>query len=513
VPARILIVSFTVVPAPDRHGVGLTNLLKALAPRYQVDVLTLKPHGGDLPYVERWMRTRMLRVPVGDLALLEQVDAFRRAVRRQLESEDYDVVHVRSAWGGHAVLDGVSPPMKVVYEVARSTLADPRAADDSLANALKVEENDLLARADLVLVPSETARKYMAGTDRAVALTPGVDIDRFDWEPSPPGMPADRVLYAGRISAGCGVRLLVEAAGRVKLARPIKLILAGPIDPGFRPLLDGAVKAAGLENDLELPGAIDHDDMPRMYAQATVCVAPSTADTAERPLAGFPTKLLEYMACRRAVVAPRRAAVQELVRDGEDGLLFAPGNVEQLEAAITLLLDDAPMREQLAESGYLRVREEHPASATRRRLIEAYTALLPESEWAAPGPAASPIDALPSHPDTTTAKRYINSIIIDGRAEGELSGEIVVAAAAEAAAAPALPADEQKIVVIEAIDYEEAGEPFETTRAMSEAPVQAIAETPIPAIAVEPPATDTSLADEAGDDQIIFPGPLRPPRA
>src|SRR5207253_9982232 len=100
---RTLVVSFSVCPAPDRHGVALLNLLKALAPRQTVDVLSVR--GGDLPYVERLHRARMLRVPVGTGPLAEQLEAFRRAVRRQLEGEEYDVVHLRTAWGASAALD------------------------------------------------------------------------------------------------------------------------------------------------------------------------------------------------------------------------------------------------------------------------------------------------------------------------------------------------------------------------------------------------------------------------
>ena len=69
------------------------------------------------------------------------------------------------------------------------------------------------------------------------------------------------------------------------------------------------------------------------------------------------------------------------------------------------LLDDAGLRERLAEAGYDRVRARHPASAARRRLLEAYARLLPPSEWAKPASAVSPIDALPSRPDTTTSRR------------------------------------------------------------------------------------------------------------
>jgi glycosyltransferase involved in cell wall biosynthesis len=464
VPSRLLIVSFSVCPAPDRHGVGLLNVLKALAGRYAVDVLTLRPTSGELPFNERFMKTRMLRVPVGHGALGEQVEAFRRAIKRQLEGEEYDVVHLRSAWGGRAVLNGVQPPCRVVYEIARSTEGEPRAADAQLAHALAEEEDECLRRADLVLVPTEHARMHLLRTDpregRVLLVPPGVDIDHFDWEPAPSGDAADSVVYAGRISAGRGVRLLLSALEILKRRRPVKLILAGPVDESFQPLLDEAIAQAGLAADIERLGAIDHDDIPRVLAQAVVCVAPASPDSTDRPLAGFPTKLLEYMACRRAVVAPRRSSVQEVIEDGTEGLLFTPGDAEDLARAIGRLLDEPGLRDAVAEAGYQRVRDDHPASSTRRRLLEAYARLLPASQWAPPGRAASPIDALPSHPDTTTSRHHLAQPAEN--AQGDRSGEIVIPPQ-PAVVIPVTPGE----VVIEAIDFASAGEPFDTAAAMA----------------------------------------------
>src|SRR5688572_25395200 len=182
-PSRLLIVSFSVCPAPDRHGVGLLNVVKALASRYSTDVLTLRPLQGELPFVERFMKTRMLRVPVGHGSLGEKVEAFSRAIRRQLEGEEYDVIHLRSAWGGRAVLAGQSG--RIVYEVARSTEGEPRAADAELAARLADEERRCLERADMVLVPTSRGRQHLLerGLDpqRAFVVPPGVDVDHFDW--------------------------------------------------------------------------------------------------------------------------------------------------------------------------------------------------------------------------------------------------------------------------------------------------------------------------------------------
>ena len=465
VPARLLIVSFSVCPAPDRHGVQLLNVLKALAGRYTVDVLTLRPSAGELPFVERFMKARMLRVPAGHGPLGEQVDAFRRAVKRQLEGEEYELVHVRSAWGGRAVVEGAESS-KIIYEVARSTEGEPRAADEQLAKALHDEEKQVLQRADLVLVPTETARQHLikGGREpgRVALLPPGVDIDHFDWEPPPTAEGAERVLYAGRISAGRGVRLLLQAIEKVKKTKPVRLVLAGHTDEAFRPILTDAIEAAGLTDDVEQLGAIEHDDMPRVIAQAAVCVAPASPDEQDRPLAGFPTKLLEYMACRRAVIAPRRPSVLEVINDGEDGLLFEPGSPDDLARVILKLLDERAFREIVAEAGYARVRDEQPASATRRRLLEAYARIAPASAWSAPGKGVQPVDGLPSDPATTTAKRPIATIVPDGRALDDRSGEIVIG---EVAPPPKV---EPKVVVIDAEDFSAAGEPRDTADAFAE---------------------------------------------
>src|SRR5215213_8942906 len=130
--ARVLVVSFSVVPGPDRHGVQVLHVLKAIANRFTVDVLTLRL--GDLAYVERFHKTRMLRVPVPDAPLGEQLESFRRAVRRQVEGAEYDVIHFRDGWSGLAVVERARRlGARTVFELARSTLGEPRPADARLA--------------------------------------------------------------------------------------------------------------------------------------------------------------------------------------------------------------------------------------------------------------------------------------------------------------------------------------------------------------------------------------------
>ena len=113
---------------------------------------------------------------------------------------------------------------------------------------------------------------------------------------------------------------------------------------------------------------------------------------------------------------------------------------------------------------------------------------MPSGAWAPPGRAGSTVDGLPSHPDTTTARRPLATI--DGRARGEKSGEIVIDRPARD------PEVKPGEVVIEAIDFAAAGEARDTATAMAAA-------APSNAVEVrERPSDDplVSIADSYGEE-------------
>jgi glycosyltransferase involved in cell wall biosynthesis len=68
-----------------------------------------------------------------------------------------------------------------------------------------------------------------------------------------------------------------------------------------------------------------------------------------------PMKLLEYMSMERAVIAPRQRNIQDIVEDGVTGLLFAPGNTAQLQAALRRLVQDPALRVRLGKAARRKV--------------------------------------------------------------------------------------------------------------------------------------------------------------
>jgi glycosyltransferase involved in cell wall biosynthesis len=372
---RVLLTGFCAVPGPRRAGVQLKQVVRALTPFHTVDLLVVRE--GEQAYVERQGSVRVLRVPRSDADLKAQIQAFQRALKRQLDGADYDVVHCRDSWSCLTVLEARSRlGYAVVYDLTRSPLGDGGLDPELEAQYGRDEEACILA-ADLVLAPTPGAVKALAkrGQPARVLLSPpGVDVDRFDWDEATASGPP-RVLYAGAIDPGRGVRVLIRAMAAIVREIDARLVLAGPIAPSFETALREGIRELGLTGKVDLLGAVDHDQLPMLISTSTVCVVPSAAELAHNPAVLFPTKILEYMACRRAVVAPRRDTVMMVVENGREALLFEPGDPIDLARKVLRLLGEPTLRERIAATAYERVRREFTASAARRALRKAYAVL------------------------------------------------------------------------------------------------------------------------------------------
>lgn len=369
---RVLLTGFCAVPGPRRVGVQLRHVIRALTPLHSVDLLVVRE--GEQAYVERQGSVRVLRVPTHESGLRAQIQAFQRALRRQLEGADYDVVHCRDSWSGLTVLEARARlGYAVVYDLTRSPLGETTFDAELDAQYARDEESCLLG-ADLVLAPTPAAVKALAHRgkpERVVLAPPGVDVDRFDWEELPRGGPP-RILYVGSIDPGRGVRVLIRAMAAIAREVDCRLTLAGSIAPKFDAALREGIRELGLHDKVEVLGPIDHDQLPALIATATVCIVPAAADLQPNPTAIYPTKLLEYMACRRPIVAPRRETVSQVVENNREALLFEPGDPLDLARKVLRLLDEPLLRDRIASHAYERVRRDYTASAARRAIRAAY---------------------------------------------------------------------------------------------------------------------------------------------
>jgi len=371
---RVLLTGFCAVPGPRRAGVQMRHVIRSLTPFHTVDLLVVRE--GEQAYVERQGSVRVLRVPTHEADLRSQIQSFQRALKRQLDGADYDVVHCRDSWSGIPVLEARSRlGYAVVYDMTRSPLGESTLDAELDAQYGRDEEACILA-SDIVLAPTATTVKALQGRgkpERVMLSPPGVDVDRFDWDEATKSGPP-KILYTGSIDPGRGVRVLIRAMAAIVREVDARLVIAGPvISPKFEQTLRDGIRELGLTDKIELLGPVDHDQLPALIATASVCVVPAASDLTPNPAVVYPTKMLEYMACRRAIVAPRRETVALVVDNGREALLFEPGDPIDLARKVLRLIGEPALRERIANAAYERVRRDFTASAARRALRSAYT--------------------------------------------------------------------------------------------------------------------------------------------
>jgi len=143
------------------------------------------------------------------------------------------------------------------------------------------------------------------------------------------------LLYVGRLGEEKNLKLIRGVLERIPEAR-LAIVGSGPAEPALREHFAGT--------DVQFMGLMQGEQLSRAYAAADVFVMPSESETL-----GF--VVLEAMASQVPPVGARAGGIPNLVRDGETGYLFTPGDVEEFTAKVRALLGDNRLRQQMGEAG------------------------------------------------------------------------------------------------------------------------------------------------------------------
>lgn len=162
------------------------------------------------------------------------------------------------------------------------------------------------------------------------------------------GLEPDRpvILYAAKFQAYKRPGDLVEAFSRMtdlaETRRPY-LVMVG--DGAERAALEAQVARLGIGDQVRFPGFQNQSALPRFYDLCDIFVLPSHRES-------WGLVINEAMAVGRAIVASSNmGCVEDLVRHGENGLLFPPGDIAALATALgRLTADPALCRKMGAES-------------------------------------------------------------------------------------------------------------------------------------------------------------------
>ena len=221
-----------------------------------------------------------------------------------------------------------------------------------------------IRRSQRVIAISGSARDdihhYYRVPRERIALTP-LAADR-SFAPQPPaviaalrarlGLPARYVLFLGANKPHKNGERLVRAWRRVveeggEATADATLLMAGHYDPRY-PEAKQLVAEYGLEARVRFMPNVAEADLPALYAGAEIFCFPSYYE-------GFGLPPLEAMACGAPVVCAFASSLPEVV--GEAALTVDPHSSLEIAAALTRLLRNEGLRNQMRERGLRRARQ------------------------------------------------------------------------------------------------------------------------------------------------------------
>jgi glycosyltransferase involved in cell wall biosynthesis len=279
---------------------------------------------------------------------------FSRRLSRAARALDLDIFHAQ-----HPFLLGVTArrlarsqgcPLVFTYHTRYEKYAHYVPLPEPLVASLAVRLASRFAgSADLVIAPSARIAESLAdlGVRAPIAVVPtGVPLDLF--RPGDRGEARQRLgldldaplcLYVGRLDREKSVERVIDAFGSIALVVPgARLLLVG--QGSHEAALRRLAGASPARSAIRFAGSIAREELPPYYQAADLFLFASETETQGLVLA-------EAHACGLPAVAVRASGVDEVVRDGETGLLTKAEVEELADAAIGLLLD-APRRSAMA---------------------------------------------------------------------------------------------------------------------------------------------------------------------
>lgn len=230
--------------------------------------------------------------------------------------------------------------------------------------------SEKIAAADFIVCISSFARSQMmlqspyAHWQKFVVAPLGIDPEVFTPRPQKPAPEPFEILCVGRLTPAKGQHLLIDALNELsRQGRSVRLRLVGA-GPDELALREHAAHIAYPER-IVFSGAVDQDRIRDYYAAADIFCLPSFAE-------GVPVVLMEAMAMEIPCVSSRITGIPELIRDGIDGMLVAPSDVDSLVAALARLLDDEDFRARIGKAGRARVLEYYDLRENVRQLADVF---------------------------------------------------------------------------------------------------------------------------------------------
>lgn len=240
----------------------------------------------------------------------------------------------------------------------------------------------------LMLSVHHAGKTWMRMVDRYIALTEfsrsrfvkaGFPPDRIvlkpnfvDPDPGKRNGVGSYALFIGRVSQEKGAETLLRAWRQLPPNYDLRIIGDGPA----RVQLESVAAAEGRSN-IRFMGRMSHDRVIESIKDARFVIFPSELYET------FGLGIIEAFACGVPVLASQLGSMQEIVEDGYSGLLFRPGDADDLARVVANAWERPEYMRRLGEHARQEYEAKYTSAANYRRLIEIYQQVIAERSLAA----------------------------------------------------------------------------------------------------------------------------------
>jgi glycosyltransferase involved in cell wall biosynthesis/2-polyprenyl-3-methyl-5-hydroxy-6-metoxy-1,4-benzoquinol methylase len=318
-----------------------------------------------------------------DLPFVVYSEVFARRCHSILAARPPDFVYQRYSvlnYSGARVADRLGCPLVLEYNgpevwVARNWAT--RLTFEGLADRI---EGANLKRADLIVVVSRALQEELVprGVPPERILVNPNAVDPARYHPAIDGEPIRRRLgleeklvigFIGTFGPWHGAEVLAQAVRPVTALLPqahFLFIGAG----GGLPKVQSIISEAGVAGHVTFTGLVPQEEGPSYLAACDILASPHVGNPDGTPFFGSPTKLFEYMAMGKGIVASDLEQIGEVLSHGKTAWLVPAGNPAALTDGICTLADDPNLRRALGEAARDEAVARHTWKAHVRRILQ-----------------------------------------------------------------------------------------------------------------------------------------------
>jgi glycosyltransferase involved in cell wall biosynthesis len=249
----------------------------------------------------------------------------------------------------------------------------------------KIQKYNLNA-ADLIVTVSEPLKEslmaYGVPGNKILVNPNGVDAEKY--RPDINGMNVRQKLgienkiiigFIGTFGRWHGAEVLArtikEVAGEYD---NIHFLMVG--DGITMPLVKEIIANDNVSDSVTLTGLVPQEESAEYLAACDILASPHVPNPDGTPFFGSPTKLFEYMAMGKAIIASKLDQIGDILQHEANAYLVEPGNLESLVLGLKTLIEDEELRKSLGEAARKEVVNKHTWDEHTRRIVETVNSII-----------------------------------------------------------------------------------------------------------------------------------------